>query len=62
MDQPGMIEPRPLPAITPLTEPFWSGTRRHELLVQRCRHCERAQFPPEISCTHCGADSEALEW
>ncbi len=62
MDQPGMIEPQPLPGITPLSEPFWSATRKHELWVQRCKRCERSQFPPEISCTHCGAEPSAVEW
>lgn len=62
MEQPATTAPRPLPAVTPLSEPFWSATRAHELRIQRCTRCERSQFPPEISCTHCGAEAGSVEW
>ena len=26
----------PIPTPTPITQPFWEGTGRHELLLQRC--------------------------
>ena len=59
-DQPGMISQRPLPEITPLTEPFWAAARERRLVMQRCAECNVFQFPPEVACTHCG--SPAIEW
>lgn len=54
-DQPGMIAERPLPEISPLTEPFWSAAKRHQLVIQRCDDCGAHQFPPEVACTACGS-------
>ncbi len=50
-----MISERPLPEITPLTEPFWSALKRHELVVQRCDGCRTLRFPPEAGCYECGS-------
>jgi uncharacterized OB-fold protein len=48
------------PPITPLTEPFWEGTRRRELLAQRCTACDRFIWYPRHACPGClGA---AMEW
>lgn len=55
-----MAAERPLPEITPLTEPFWTAAREHRLLLQRCAACGRHQFPPEPGCTHCGGEN--LSW
>ena len=60
MSEHSMIEERPLPDITDVAAPFWEATRRHELVVQYCAACNTAQFPPEISCTECGAPD--LTW
>ena len=50
----------PLPVPTPETRSFWEATRRHELLLQRCRACGRHHFYPRGACPHClSAD---LEW
>jgi len=54
-DQPGMIAQRPLPEITPLTEPFWSAAKERRLVVQRCDECETLRFPPEPGCYQCGS-------
>ena len=54
-DQPGMITERPLPEITPLTEPFWSAARSHRLVIQRCGACGAYRFPPEVGCPACGS-------
>lgn len=51
---------RPLPHPSAVTEPFWAGCRRHELLAQRCRSCELVQFYPRDTCTGCG--STELGW
>ena len=50
----------PLPHPTALSQPFWDGCRRGELLVQKCRQCGGLTFIPQVACTHCLA--EDLEW
>ncbi|MGB2693726.1 MAG: OB-fold domain-containing protein [Dehalococcoidia bacterium] len=50
-----MIDQRPLPEVTPLTEPFWSAAREHRLVIQRCDDCAAYRFPPEIACVYCGS-------
>ena len=51
---------RPLPHPAPVSEPFWAGCRRHELLAQRCTRCATVQFYPRSTCTRCGATE--LDW
>ncbi len=59
-DEPGMIAERPLPEITPLTEPFWTAAKEGRLVIQRCEACQAHQFPPEVACTECG--SPEVRW
>jgi uncharacterized OB-fold protein len=40
--------------------PFWAGTARGELLVQKCSGCGRMRIPPRPMCPHCR--SLANEW
>jgi uncharacterized OB-fold protein len=54
-EQTEMTPQRPLPEITPLTEPFWTAAQSKKLVVQRCAKCDKYQFPPELACTHCGS-------
>ena len=51
---------KPLPQITELTQPFWEGTRKEKLLLQRCHSCREFTWCPSPSCTTCGDDQ--LEW
>ncbi len=52
--------PRPVPEADGLDAPYWEGTRRGELRVQRCRGCRGWQWGPEWICHRClGFD---LEW
>jgi hypothetical protein len=51
---------RPRPVPTRLTEPFWKGTRRGVLLIQRCRACGHWRWTPKLACPHCW--SEDTEW
>lgn len=51
---------KPLPEVTPLTKPFWDSTKRHELVVQRCKGCGRYIWYPKAWCPFCG--SRELEW
>lgn len=44
---------KPLPNPTPLTQPFWDACKRHELVVQKCRSCNKLVFPPQPTCTGC---------
>ncbi len=44
---------RPRPVSTPLTEPFWEGTRQGELRLQRCRECDRFRWTPQFACPEC---------
>ena len=50
-----MIAERPLPEITPLTEPFWSAAKERRLVVQRCDECGALRFPPEPGCCQCAS-------
>ncbi len=54
-----MSEPnvRLLPRPTPETAHFWEGTKRGQLLVQRCDSCTHVFFPPRAFCPSCsGSD------
>ena len=52
--------PRPVPEPEGLDAPYWDGTRRGELRVQRCRACATWQWGPEWICHRCLAFD--LEW
>jgi uncharacterized OB-fold protein len=51
---------RPLPHATEISQPFWDGCRRQELLIQQCRACGRHVFIPQAFCPHCLATG--LDW
>jgi uncharacterized OB-fold protein len=51
---------RPRPEPTEISKPYWDACARHELLLQWCRDCGKAQFYPRSVCVHCG--SADLEW
>lgn len=51
------IEPLPVP--TPITQPFWDGTRQHRLLLQRCE-AGHIIFYPRSHCPRCL--SNRLAW
>jgi len=55
-----MIQGAPLPAVTEDSAPFWEGTARGELLMQRCSSCGHLRFPPRPMCPRC--QSTELEW
>ena len=44
---------KPLPHPTPLSQPFWDGTRDRELRLQRCTACRTFRFPPVVLCREC---------
>ena len=49
----------PVPQPTPLTRPFWEGTARGELCIQRCLTCRRHYFYPRPVCPNCGSSDVA---
>ncbi|GAA1832829.1 Zn-ribbon domain-containing OB-fold protein [Actinomadura chokoriensis] len=51
---------RPVPVPTPVTQPFWDGTKAGELRLQHCEDCAEHVFYPRIGCPFCG--SPRLEW
>jgi uncharacterized protein len=59
-----LLEPQrgaiPLPHPSPLSQPFWDGLSRGELLFQRCTECGGSTHTPGVVCAHCG--STALNW
>ena len=51
---------KPLPEPSEISRPFWTGTRAHELRVQRCRDCGKHIFYPRAICPFCLSDH--LQW
>ena len=53
--QPYLAEGLPIPVASNdgLDEPYWSGLRRGEILVQRCKSCSNWQWGPEWICHKC---------
>jgi len=52
---PGVMPTPTLPAVTPLTRPFWDAAAQGRLMLPRCNACHRHFFRPEVACTHCFA-------
>ena len=50
----------PLPAPSPLSQPFWDGTREGRLLLQRCNDCGAYRWTPQHLCRDC--HSEEYAW
>jgi len=46
-------KPLPNPLHTETSLPFWEAAKRHELLMPRCRKCERLFFYPREACPVC---------
>ncbi len=44
---------KPLPKPTALSKPFWEGTKRHELLIQKCAQCDALRWTPQWACRKC---------
>ena len=51
---------KPLPEITDLTRPFWTGAREGKLVMQKCQSCETIDFFPKPWCIECG--KREREW
>ena len=53
-------EPRPVPDVTPETEPFWAGATDGRLLLSECQDCDLVYHYPRALCPDCF--SEDIEW
>jgi uncharacterized OB-fold protein len=52
---------KPLPRLyTKDAREFYEGCKQHELLIQRCKSCEKFRFPPQRMCPEC--HSTQSEW
>ena len=49
-----------IPIPGPESIPFWEGTRKHHLMIQKCNECGHHWFPPSTVCTECGSNN--IEW
>jgi uncharacterized protein len=58
--RPAVAKPLPRPESRALTAPFWAATRRHELVIQRCKQCSTWVFHPREQCPECF--SRELDW
>ncbi len=54
------LPPKPCPAITDMTRPFWMAARQGRLLLQKCARCATFNFHPKPWCVECG--HRGLEW
>jgi uncharacterized OB-fold protein len=51
---------KPLPRITPDSEPFWTALRERKLMLPYCVECAKPHLPPGPVCPFCL--SERLDW
>jgi len=51
-----VVEGRPVPTPSPLTEGFWAAAREHRLVIQRCDQCEAYRHYPQPVCPECLSD------
>ena len=51
---------KPDPLVNNWARPFWDGTRKNKLLIQRCSDCEKHIFYPRMACPFCFSDN--IEW
>ena len=49
----GYRKPLPNPLHQEASQPFWDAAKRHELLMPRCKRCDRLFFYPREVCPVC---------
>lgn len=54
------VPQRPKPYIRKVNEEFWRAASENRLVIQRCQHCGRWQYPAVQRCPQCG--SAELSW
>lgn len=53
-------EPRPLPDVTPETQPYWAGAAEGQLMLNKCTKCGLVYYYPRALCPDCF--SNEVEW
>jgi uncharacterized OB-fold protein len=51
---------RPVPKVSPESQPFWDGCKQGEFRLQTCRKCDRINWFPRSLCFNCGSGS--FDW
>jgi hypothetical protein len=54
-------EPRPLPAVTPESAPYWRGASEGRLLLGRCPDCGLVFHYPRARCPDCLSEADLTE-
>jgi uncharacterized OB-fold protein len=52
-------DPRPVPDVTPETEPYWAGAAEGKLLLNECCDCGLVYYYPRANCPDCFSDDVA---
>ena len=52
----------PLPVPTPLSQPFWDGTKEGKIMLQWCRVCDTVIWYPREFCPNCLESDEPPGW
>lgn len=46
---------RAIPTVYPETQFYWDGAKQGKLMLNTCRACDRAYFPPRPFCPRCSS-------
>jgi uncharacterized OB-fold protein len=49
-------DPRPIPEVTPETEPYWAGAAEGKLMLNECGDCDLVYYYPRANCPDCFSD------
>ena len=49
-------DPRPIPDVTPETEPYWAGAAEGKLMLNECGDCGLVYYYPRANCPDCFSD------
>lgn len=52
-------DPRPIPEVTPETEPYWAGAAEGKLMLNECADCGLVYYYPRANCPDCFSDDVA---
>ena len=50
------VDRRPQPDPDDTTRFYWEAAADRRLVLQRCRSCDKFQFPPDVCCVHCQSE------
>jgi uncharacterized OB-fold protein len=53
-------EPRPVPEVTPESEPYWEAAAEGRLLLRECNDCGLVFHYPRVLCPDCASDD--VDW